>query len=51
MLLGCTAAEAECRGLNRIITYTTTDEDDASLRASGWVCGGPAGGGCSGAQP
>ena len=45
MLLGHAAAEAGRRGFSRIITYTRGDEDGASLRASGWVCEGLAGGG------
>ncbi|WP_408886833.1 XF1762 family protein [Lichenicola cladoniae] len=38
------AAEAERRGFKRIITYIRADEAGTSLRASGWVCDGPAGG-------
>lgn len=52
MLLGHAAAEAERHGFNRVITYTRTDEDGASLRAAGWVCEDPAGGdSCPSAQP
>ena len=38
------AAEAERRGFTRIITYIRADEEGTSLRASGWICDGPAGG-------
>lgn len=29
----------------RLVTYTLTSESGASLRAAGWLCYGPAGGG------
>ena len=32
------------RGKERIITYTLESENGASLRASGWICQGKAGG-------
>ena len=31
-------------GYKRIITYTLESENGASLRASGWICQGKAGG-------
>lgn len=41
------AAWRACRALGwrRLITYTLADEGGASLRASGWLCVGEAGGG------
>ena len=44
-LYGHAAREAERRGFNKIITYTRQDESGASLRAAGWQCEGPGGGG------
>lgn len=32
-------------GYRKVITYTLPEEGGASLRASGWECAGPAGGG------
>lgn len=32
-------------GYRRAYTYTREDEDGTSLRAAGWICEGPAGGG------
>lgn len=36
---------ASALGYTRVITYTRADEPGASLRAAGFVCEGPAGGG------
>ncbi len=43
-LYGWAAREAKLRRFRRIITYTRSDENGASLRASGWNCEGAAGG-------
>lgn len=44
-LYGAAAAAAKAMGYEKIITYTLESEGGGSLRASGWVCEGPAGGG------
>lgn len=44
MLYGTAWRAAKALGYKRIITYTLESENGASLRASGWVCDGPAGG-------
>ncbi len=43
-LYGAAARAAAAMGYNRIITYTLDSENGASLRASGWICQGKAGG-------
>ena len=43
-LYGAAARAAAAMGYKRIITYTLESENGASLRASGWVCQGKAGG-------
>ena len=45
MLLGAAARTAKAMGYERIQTYTLPEEGGASLRASGWVDEGEAGGG------
>lgn len=45
MLYAWAARQSVMRGFDRIITYTRADEDGGSLRAAGWICEGPAGGG------
>lgn len=35
----------QAMGGRRLVTYTLREEGGASLRASGWTCAGPAGGG------
>lgn len=42
---GWSAREAEKRGFEKIITYIMEDEDGTTLKAAGWTCEGPAGGG------
>ena len=49
MLYGACARAAEALGYARIITYTLPSEGGASLRASGWIEDGEAGGGRMGA--
>lgn len=44
-LLGAARREAQRRGYARVLTYTLSDEPGTSLRAAGFVCEGPAGGG------
>lgn len=44
-LLGAAARAAKALGYARIQTYTLPAEGGASLRGSGWVCEGAAGGG------
>ncbi len=44
-LYGCAARVARELGYRLIITYTLPSESGDSLRAAGWVCKGPAGGG------
>lgn len=44
-LLGAARRIAFAMGYARIITYTLPEEGGASLRASGWICEGAAGGG------
>jgi len=44
-LYGWVAREAERRGFKKIITYTLESEVGTTLRAAGWTCEGPAGGG------
>lgn len=44
MLLAQASREAERLGFSRVVTYTRDDEG-TSLRAAGWTCEGPAGGG------
>lgn len=41
---GAAARAAAAMGYKRIITYTLESENGASLRASGWICQGKAGG-------
>ena len=43
-LYGAAARAAAAMGYDRIITYTLESENGASLRASGWICQGKAGG-------
>ena len=43
-LYGAAARAAAAMGYQRIITYTLESENGASLRASGWICQGKAGG-------
>jgi len=45
MLYGALARMAWAMGYDRLLTYTLPDESGASLRASGWICEGKAGGG------
>lgn len=44
MLYGAAQRAARALGYKRIVTYTLESENGASLRASNWVCDGPAGG-------
>lgn len=44
MLYGAAWRAAKALGYKRIITYTLKSENGASLRASGWMCDGEAGG-------
>ena len=44
MLYGAAQRAAKALGYKRIITYTRQSENGASLRASNWICDGPAGG-------
>lgn len=44
MLYGAAWRAAKALGYTRIVTYTRVSESGASLRASGWVCDGKAGG-------
>lgn len=44
-LYGSAARAAEAKGYTDIITYLLESEDGGSLRAAGWECEGPAGGG------
>jgi hypothetical protein len=44
-IYGALAREARKRGAKRLVTYTLPSESGASLRAAGWACDGPAGGG------
>jgi hypothetical protein len=44
-LYGWSARQAEARGFEKIITYTLESEEATTLRAAGWTCEGPAGGG------
>ena len=44
-LYGAAARVAKTMGYSKIITYILESEDGASLRASGWTCGGIRGGG------
>ena len=43
-LYGAAARAAAAMGYKHIITYTLESENGASLRASGWICQGKAGG-------
>lgn len=45
ILYGAAARACRALGFMRIQTYTLPEEGGASLRASGWVCEGEAGGG------
>ena len=45
MLYGALTRIAWGMGYTRLVTYTLDSESGASLRASGWTCEGPAGGG------
>ena len=44
MLYGAAWRAAKALGYKRIFTYTRQSENGASLRASGWICDGEAGG-------
>lgn len=44
-LYGCCIRAAKALGYTRLYTYTLSAESGASLKASGWVDDGPAGGG------
>lgn len=44
ILYGAAWRAAKALGYKRLITYTRQSENGASLRASGWICDGPAGG-------
>lgn len=44
MLYGAAQRAAKALGYSRIVTYTLQSENGASLRASNWICDGPAGG-------
>jgi hypothetical protein len=44
-LYAACARTAKSMGYEKIITYTLEDEGGASLKASGWLCGGLCGGG------
>lgn len=44
-LYGCIKRAAQALGYSRLITYTHMSEPGSSLKASGWVCVGEAGGG------
>lgn len=44
MLYGAAWRAARALGYKRIVTYTRQSEKGASLRASGWICDGAAGG-------
>lgn len=44
-LYGAARRIARERGYSTLITYTLASESGASLRAAGWTCDGPAGGG------
>jgi hypothetical protein len=44
-LYGAAARAAKEQGYRKIITYVLESESGDSLRAAGWVCDGPAGGG------
>jgi hypothetical protein len=44
-LYAACARTAKSMGFEKIITYILESENGASLRASGWYCGGPCGGG------
>jgi len=45
MLYGAAARAAKAQGYRKIYTYILASESGDSLRAAGWVCEGPAGGG------
>jgi len=45
ILYGAAARACKAMGYQIIQTYTLLEEEGASLRAAGWVCEGPAGGG------
>jgi len=45
MLYGALVRVAWSLGYDRVLTYTLEEEGGSSLRASGWHCEGPAGGG------
>lgn len=44
-LYAACARTAKSMGYEKIITYTLETEDGASIKASGWTCGGMRGGG------
>lgn len=44
MLYGAAWRAAKALGYKRLFTYTRQSENGASLRASNWICDGPAGG-------
>jgi hypothetical protein len=44
-LYGAAARSAREQGYRKIITYILESESGDSLRAAGWLCEGPAGGG------
>lgn len=45
ILYAAAARAAKAMGYRKIVTYILESEDGTSLRAAGWVCEGPAGGG------
>lgn len=44
ILYGAAQRAARALGYKRLVTYTLESENGASLRASNWICDGPAGG-------
>lgn len=44
MLYGAAQRAAKALGYKRLFTYTLESENGSSLRASNWICDGPAGG-------
>ena len=44
MLYGAAQRAAKALGYKRLITYTLESENGSSLKASNWICDGPAGG-------
>lgn len=45
ILYGAAWRASKAMGYLRCVTYILESEDGASLRAAGWICDGPAGGG------